>query len=232
MSKAEYRTVPVRTTDETLRDMLGDEVNGGFIRDLCYTVWQKARYGYNGGPGDWANDTLPTVQAGVQRIRTALSMLSAAPAGAGDSAFRREERASIPAVDASLVEAGTVVWWKEGGVNYFPQGESFTVSGSCRAEPLVTRQSAIDALAALSPRPADREAVAALEDIRKMTDADDDESYRADDREGCLDAVHGRATEALAAILALSRSSAPADPITAGYERSECNQNPPQEGSK
>lgn len=39
---------------------------------------------------------------------------------------------------------------------------------------------------------------AALEKIQRMTDADDDESYRADDREGCLDAVYGTAETALA----------------------------------
>ena len=57
---------------EVLHDLLGDDQNGGFIRDLCYTVWQKARYGYDGGPGDWGTDTLPTVQAGVNRVRSLL----------------------------------------------------------------------------------------------------------------------------------------------------------------
>ena len=34
---------------------------------------------------------------------------------------------------------------------------------------------------------------AALADIAAMTDADDPESYRCDDREGCLDAVYAKA---------------------------------------
>lgn len=38
----------------------------------------------------------------------------------------------------------------------------------------------------------------ALRRIRRMTDADDPDSYRCDDREGCLDAVFGVASEALA----------------------------------
>lgn len=37
------------------------------------------------------------------------------------------------------------------------------------------------------------EALKALDDIAEMTDADNPESYRCDDREGCLDAVHDAA---------------------------------------
>lgn len=33
----------------------------------------------------------------------------------------------------------------------------------------------------------------ALQEIAEMTDPDQPDSYRADDREGCLDAVHARA---------------------------------------
>lgn len=43
---------------------------------------------------------------------------------------------------AELENAGHIVWWKEGGVSYFPEGESFTLSASCRVEPLVTAASA------------------------------------------------------------------------------------------
>lgn len=38
--------------------------------------------------------------------------------------------------------AGHIVWWKAGGVSYYPEGEAFTVSKSCRVEPLVTAASA------------------------------------------------------------------------------------------
>lgn len=37
----------------------------------------------------------------------------------------------------------------------------------------------------------------ALEQIRDMTDADNPDSYRSDDREGCLDAVFSTAQRAL-----------------------------------
>lgn len=60
-----------------LNDLLGDDQNGGFIRNLCYTVWQAGRYGYNGGPGDWGTDTLPTVQEGVQMVRAKVDALLA-----------------------------------------------------------------------------------------------------------------------------------------------------------
>lgn len=52
---------------------------------------------------------------------------------------------------AGLEDAGHIVWWKAGGVNYYPKGENFTVSTSCRVEPLVTAasaQAAIDAVQA------------------------------------------------------------------------------------
>jgi len=39
--------------------------------------------------------------------------------------------------------------------------------------------------------------VGGLGDIAEMTDADNPESYRCDDREGCLDAVHDAARRAL-----------------------------------
>jgi hypothetical protein len=41
------------------------------------------------------------------------------------------------------------------------------------------------------------ELVKALRTIKTMTDADDPESYRSDDREGCLDAAHSTAVNAL-----------------------------------
>lgn len=56
---------------------------------------------------------------------------------------------------SGLKNAGRVVWWKAGGVNYFPEGETFTVSESCRVEPLVTAASAqarIDAAEARADR--------------------------------------------------------------------------------
>lgn len=40
--------------------------------------------------------------------------------------------------------------------------------------------------------------LAALENIRSMVDTDDPESYRSDDREGCLDAVFSAAAASIA----------------------------------
>ena len=43
---------------------------------------------------------------------------------------------------SGLENAGHIVWWKAGGVSYYPEGDAFTVSESCRVEPLVTAASA------------------------------------------------------------------------------------------
>ena len=64
--------------------------------------------------------------------------------------------------------------------SYFPIGEIGKVAKSYGAD-----QSEIKRL---------REA---LKKIRNMTDVDDPDSYRADDREGCLDAVYGEAVDGL-----------------------------------
>lgn len=39
-----------------------------------------------------------------------------------------------------------------------------------------------------------------MDGIRMMTDPDDPDSYRADDREGCLDAVHSAASLAMGSV--------------------------------
>lgn len=62
---------------DLIRDLCGDEVNGGFIRDLCFTVWSKCHNPtHEDGNTDWGNDTLPTVQEGVKRIREKLVAFS------------------------------------------------------------------------------------------------------------------------------------------------------------
>lgn len=56
----------------------------------------------------------------------------------------------------------------------------------------------VDTRRALSTALLQVEALArALDEIRTATDADDPESYRSDDREGCLDTVHSLASEAI-----------------------------------
>lgn len=61
---------------------------------------------------------------------------------------------------SGLENAGHIVWWKAGGVNYFPEGESFGVSKSCRVEPLVTAASAQARIAELEADVAEAEALA------------------------------------------------------------------------
>jgi hypothetical protein len=68
---------------------------------------------------------------------------------------RQPDPAPSNANTSGLKTAGHVVWWKAGGVNYYPEGEAFTVSKSCRVEPLVTAasaQAAIDAAEARADR--------------------------------------------------------------------------------
>jgi hypothetical protein len=60
---------------------------------------------------------------------------------------------------SGLVNVGHIVWWKAGGVSYYPEGEAFGVSKSCRVEPLVTAASAqarIDAAEARADRLSER----------------------------------------------------------------------------
>lgn len=56
------------------RELCGDEVNGGFIRNLCFTVWNICHSPtHKDGNSDWAEDTLPTVQDGVKYVRKILN---------------------------------------------------------------------------------------------------------------------------------------------------------------
>jgi hypothetical protein len=58
---------------ELIERLCGDELNGGFVRDLCFTVWQICHNPtHPDGNADWSTDTLPAVQAGVARIRAEL----------------------------------------------------------------------------------------------------------------------------------------------------------------
>lgn len=44
------------------------------VRNLCYTAFMKAKAANNedGGPTDWFNDTLPTVEDGIAKLRQLL----------------------------------------------------------------------------------------------------------------------------------------------------------------
>lgn len=46
---------------ELVRQICGTDLNGGFIRDLCFTVWSICHNPtHEDGNADWGNDTLPT----------------------------------------------------------------------------------------------------------------------------------------------------------------------------
>lgn len=73
---------PAGEWQKRLQELCGDEINGGFIRDLCFTVWNICCYPkHSDGHSDWSNDTLPTVQAGIKRVR---AMLVASPSPPAD----------------------------------------------------------------------------------------------------------------------------------------------------
>ncbi|ASE38433.1 hypothetical protein [Brevundimonas vesicularis] len=76
---------------------------------------------------------------------------------------------------SGLENAGHIVWWKAGGVSYYPEGEAFGVSKSCRVEPLVTAASAQARIAELesalaAAQNADADRVRKLETIADLAD--------------------------------------------------------------
>lgn len=71
-------TLPSARIDELLAEICGDELNGGLIRDLCYTVWSNCHHPtHEDGNSDWVNDNLPTVQVGVAKVRATITALIA-----------------------------------------------------------------------------------------------------------------------------------------------------------
>lgn len=72
---------------ELIRQICGTDLNGGLIRDLCFTVWSICHNPtHEDGNADWGDDTLPTVQAGVAKVRNMLRAALTSPpkAGAGE----------------------------------------------------------------------------------------------------------------------------------------------------
>jgi hypothetical protein len=72
-SQLEALRTDLERKDKALEELLGESGKGNLtIRDLCYTAFMKAK-GTNdedGGPTDWFTDTLPTIEKGLQRMRT------------------------------------------------------------------------------------------------------------------------------------------------------------------
>lgn len=52
------------------RFLFGTPMSGGFIKDLCYSVWVLCHEPkHEDGNTDWFNDTLPTVEKGKEIIQ-------------------------------------------------------------------------------------------------------------------------------------------------------------------
>jgi hypothetical protein len=78
---------------------------------------------------------------------------------------------------SGLVNAGHIVWWKAGGVSYYPEGEAFGVSKSCRVEPIVTAASAQARIDAAEAR-ADRLAASLIEALPYVESCEYDNGYK------------------------------------------------------
>lgn len=92
---------------ELVRQICGTDLNGGFIRDLCFTVWSICHNPtHEDGNADWGNDTLPTVQTGVAKVRNMLHAALTSPpkAGAGEPVLLREAAELADEIWASLDE--------------------------------------------------------------------------------------------------------------------------------
>ncbi|WP_292231023.1 Lar family restriction alleviation protein [Brevundimonas sp.] len=100
---------------------------------------------------------------------------------------RRTALASGSGDHAELASAGHIVWWKAGGVSYFPEGENFRLAASCRVEPLVTAASAEALLAENAALRGERDR--AKERMHKAID-------KARDEEVAAQAAELQATEA------------------------------------
>lgn len=93
---------------------------------------------------------------------------------------------------AGLEDAGHIVWWKAGGVNYYPEGEAFTVSECCRVEPLVTAASAQARIAELE---------ALVESYRRTADLEARDGDAAEARADRLAKALGRQADNMAFLL-------------------------------
>jgi len=124
------------------------------------------------------NDTTPTPE------ERAMSILLACD-GLGRDKKRLALNSLLAARDARIKELQTEV--EEWELEFLNAIRPATKNHLAAIDALRARLTHADAMAE------------ALEKIADMTDADNPESYRCDDPEGCLDAAHGTAETALAA---------------------------------
>lgn len=76
-SEAASLKAQLSTLQKQLEEMLGEGGRGYLtVRDLCYTVFMKAKAknDEDGGPTDWFTDTLPIVEKGLQKLRARASL--------------------------------------------------------------------------------------------------------------------------------------------------------------
>ena len=66
---------------EAMQFLFGNKHKGGFVKDLCYTVWDLCHNPtHEDGNTDWFNDTLPTVEDGKKIIQEKVQALTTPPA--------------------------------------------------------------------------------------------------------------------------------------------------------
>lgn len=119
------------TSAELERLLCGDEVNSGFVRDLCFTVWSLCHNPpHEDGNTDWGNDTLPTVQEGVKRIRDHIRSL----ARAGLEAGKAEEW--LPIETAPKDGTPIVGWCVHEANSYFDTETGKLTAYGCHVEGL------------------------------------------------------------------------------------------------
>ena len=86
----------------------------------------------------WSADYFAWLKRWASAVSTSASRRAAARTHGQISrgAARELEMLSAVAV-AALDVVGNIVWWKDGGVSFYPPNDPFSVDRSCRVEPVV-----------------------------------------------------------------------------------------------
>jgi hypothetical protein len=123
---------PVMGDREALiRELCGDELNGGLIRDVCFTVWKICHEPkHPDGNSDWGSDTLPTVQKVVEIVRSKLASLPGQP-GAGEREAAILECANIAKVGAKQCDDGDTNWHQ--GFRYAANATALEIESTIRS---------------------------------------------------------------------------------------------------
>ena len=90
-----------------IHEICGDELNGGLIRDICFTVWSICHNPTHAdGNADWGSDTLPTVQKAVALVREKL-IWGSQMSSTNEPAQRRPSRDEL----ARIIDLGAFKGW-------------------------------------------------------------------------------------------------------------------------